>query len=335
MLHNWLNHHDLIRLAEKVRDGNLRRVLGRFFLPSAKRVQKAWHAGASPPVHWWDIPAVRRRWNRKITGDENTDHYAYFTQKYFGREGRLVALSPGCGRGEVERRWAAEGAFARIEGVDLSPDRIAYARRQARRDGLDHLLHFSVGDVHRLDWRESAYDIVIFEGALHHFSGIDRVLKKAARALKPDGYLFLNEFVGPARFQWTDRQLQAVNGLLHVLPERFRVRYGTSRLKRQVYRPGKLWMLLSDPSEAVESDRIRTAVKRYFEPVEEKEYGGTVLSLLFSEIAHNFLTEENGARTWLQFCFDAEDLLLEQGELTSDYLMGLYRPRREIKPGRA
>jgi len=333
MLNNWLNRHDIVRAAEKVWQGNLRRITARIIRTSSGRVQKAWQEISSPPVHWWDIPAVKRRWNRKITGDETKDHFAYFTEKYFGREGQLVALSPGCGRGDVERSWAQQGAFKRIEGIDLSPTRIAYAREQALKAGLADILQFSVADVHRFPWPESRYDVIIFEGALHHFAGVESLLGNVAKSLKPEGFLFLNEFVGPARFQWTDRQLEAVNGLLQLLPERFRIRYGTGRLKNRVYRPGRLWMLLSDPSEAVESDRIRAAVRRYFEPVEEKEYGGTVLSLLFDEIAHNFLREDEETRVWLEFCFATEDLLLNRGELTSDYLIGLYRLRRESRKG--
>lgn len=329
MLHNLINRHDLVRLLEKLEEGALRKILGKVFRARGARVQQAWQKVDSPPIHWWDIPEVRRRWNSKITGDERLDHFDYFAEKYFGRSGRLVAVSPGCGRGDVELRWARTGVFARIEAFDLSPARIAHARRQAQEAGLGQVLQFAVKDIQQFDWPESALDVVIFEGSLHHFRQVEELLGKVARALKPDGFLFLNEFVGPARFQWSDRQLEAVNGLLQLLPERLRVRYGNGRVKRRVYRPGRLWMYFSDPSEAVESDRIRPAVRRHFEPVEEREYGGTVLNLLFSEIAHNFLDGSEETAAWLKFCFEAEDLLLEHGELSSDYLVGLYRPRPE------
>ena len=55
--------------------------------------------------------------------------------------------------------------------------------------------------------RKDSYDLVLAEGALHHFTPLHAVYDKIFRALKEGGYLVINDFVGPTRFQWTDRQL--------------------------------------------------------------------------------------------------------------------------------
>jgi hypothetical protein len=85
----------------------------------------------------------------------------------------------------------------------------------------------------------------------------------------------LNEYIGPARFQWTARQLEAVNALRELLPPRYRVRWQDRGLKRRVHRPSRLSMMLYDPSEAVESDRIVPSLDKFFAVVERRDYGGT------------------------------------------------------------
>ena len=44
------------------------------------------------------------------------------------------------------------------------------------------------------------------------------MLDRLAAMLEPGGLLFVEDFVGPARFQWTDAQLEAINRLLSRLP---------------------------------------------------------------------------------------------------------------------
>ena len=50
------------------------------------------------------------------------------------------------------------------------------------------------------------------------------ILESVAQALTPGGLLVLIDFVGPSRFQWTDTQFEAVEGLLAQIPEDYRRR---------------------------------------------------------------------------------------------------------------
>lgn len=82
-------------------------------------------------------------------------------------------------------------------------------------------------------------------------------------------------------------------------------------------------MLYNDPSEAVESANILSLMAKYFDIVEMKEYGGTVLHLLLYEIAHHFLPNDPEADKWLALFFEVEDLLLQTGELPSDHIVAV------------
>jgi hypothetical protein len=157
-------------------------------------------------------------------------------------------------------------------------------------------------------------------------------LLKVHRALKPTGYLVASEFIGPTRFQWTDRQLEVVNGILAILPPLYRQRWSDGRIKKKAYRPSRLSMMMGDPSEAVESGCIVPLLERHFEVVERRDYGGTIIHPLFDDIAHNFLSEDGEekdeeARRLIELCFYIEDTLLELGHIQSDFALLVCKPR--------
>ena len=84
---------------------------------------------------------------------------------------------------------------------------------------------------------------------------------------------------------------------------------------------------MSDPSESVESSRIMPLLQDYFEIVDLRPYGGTVLHLLFSDIAANFRDDSEKTDKLLSLCFQIEDTLLEIGELESDFVFVVCKPR--------
>jgi ubiquinone/menaquinone biosynthesis C-methylase UbiE len=323
---NLLNIHDIGLFIEKARQGRLPNILSRLVFRGG-RMSRRWDHLTYSPKNWWDIPQVMERWNRMISGDPATDYFTYFLKRYFTGRSAMMALSLGCGTGHRELDLAGLGRFERIDAVDLSEKRITHAKFKAREHGYENLIRYIAGNVFEVDLPDSHYDLVIAEQSLHHFSPLETILRKIAASLKPDGYLLFNEFTGPSRFQWTDRQLEAVNGLLAVMPRRYRVRWRSRSVKRVVHRPGRLGMILYDPSEAVESSRILPLVTELFDVVELKGYGGTVLQLLFNDIAHNFLVKDAETERLLRIYFDAEDELLRSGRLESDFVVGVCRRR--------
>ena len=327
-LFNLVNVHDVVTLVHMLKNGQFKRITELLTLGSTERVQTVWQRTSSPTKNWNEIPAVKERWNRFISGNPQVGHMEYIAQKYFPEASDLHALSLGCGTGGVELAWAKTGAFECIDAYDLSAPRINVAIKQAHAEGLEHVLNFQIGDVRTLTLPEAAYDVVILEHALHHFSPLAAILEKVDICLKPHGFLIVNEFVGPSRFQWTDRQLAAVNGVLALLPTRYRTLPDGS-LKKPVYRPSLLRMLLVDPSEAVESARIMPSLRKLFSIIELKPWGGTLLSLLFSEIGQNFPQADAASDAILQWCFEAEDLLL--AETPSDFALVVCKKRTDAR----
>jgi SAM-dependent methyltransferase len=327
MFGNWINIHDLGRLREKIARGEWRQVARKLVADSRGKTRAAWEHTQEPPLHAWDMPALRRRWNKLVSGDEAVDHVAYVAGRFLaGRKG-LKAFSPGCGGGGNELRWAETGLFERIDACDLSAPRIAGAVAMAERKGLAAIAAFSVGDMRSMGGGER-YDLVIVEGALHHFFPMRAALLQIKEMLKPGGLLVVNDFVGPSRFQWTPRQLEAANAMLALIPEAYKRRWPDGKVKKNIVAPGRLRMKLADPSEAAESSLILPLLAETFTPLALINKGGALACLVFFEIAHLYIPGDETAERILQLCFALEDLLMQSGEISSDYILGVYR-----KPG--
>ena len=85
-----------------------------------------------------------------------------------------------------------------------------------------------------------------------------------------------------------------------------------------------LRMILSDPSEAVDSSQILPAIHEYFETIEEKKLGGNLLMLLFKDIAYHYIHPEDSiATSILEKVFKEEDEYLK--DHPSDFVFGIYK----------
>lgn len=291
--------------------------------PSAlARTQRTFDDPTLHTANWWIVPAVRARWNQKITGDPALPYEPYVVAKYLQHRTNLSLCSLGSGSCSHELAFARHAAFGRVECVDIARTLLAQAQAQAQREGL-HNMHFVVRNVNRQHWPQHAYDVVLFHSALHHFQRVANVLDHVWHALRPGGLVVLYDYVGPNRLQWTTAQLRTANELLAALPASHRQRYRSQRLKTRISGPGLLRMLISDPSEAVESAQIREAVRQRFTVLEETAVGGNLLTLVLKDIAHHFLTDAPQTQQLLTMLFTAEDAFLTHHP--SDILFGVYQ----------
>ncbi len=102
-------------------------------------------------------------------------------------------------------------------------------------------------------------------------------------------------------------------------------RAGTGLEKASVNLPTERSVIAVDPSEAVRSAEIVPTLQRYFDIIEYKPLGGTILQFLLADIAGNFETEDG--EPLLQMLFTIEDTLMATGDLPSDFAYIVARPR--------
>ncbi len=158
---------------------------------------------------------------------------------------------------------------------------------------------------------------------LHRREDLEEVLDRLVEILAPGGLLFVEDFVGPARFQWTDAQLGAINRLLARLPDELLTDLTAEdgRRKRSVERPDLAGWIAANGKEAVRSDEILPLLDARFERVETSFYGGAVFHQLFSRIMGNFA----GRPELVGVLMEVDALLTDAGVLPSDYVWGVWR----------
>lgn len=277
--------------------------------------------------HWTELLQVQELVNQRVSGDPSVNPYEYFLRSRLG--GHLPvrrALTIGCGSGELERGLARLGFATEHLGIDVAQGAIEKAIDAARREGFGQL-RYRAEDANDIRLQVGSFDVVFGVHSIHHVSRLESLFEQVAGALRPDGIFFLNEFVGPSRFQWTERQLEVVNGLLRVLPEGYRVSRVDGALKKRVRRPTVAEVVATDPSEAVRSAEILEVASSFFEILEVRPYGGTVLQILLDDIAGNFEAAGEQGRELVAAMADLEWALIEGGDLASDFAVVVARPK--------
>jgi SAM-dependent methyltransferase len=295
-----------------------------FLQKQLNRVKHVWgdHSIWKPGEirHWLQNPLVQARIESKIVDGFNGDRFQSFLARHL--QGKLPverALTLGCGYGELER-GLSKYQFARAhEGVDVTDHAISRAREAALAQGYQHI-RYTVSDLNTIRLERDAYDVIFGVSSIHHVERLEHLFDQVRQALHPGGYFFLDEYIGPTKFQWTEDQLHFMNEQLQTLPLHLRRSVSEpGKYKQKVERRTLQFMKESDPSEAVRSSDIVPLLSQYFRVLEFKGYGGSLLHDLLLDIAGNFTEQNPGSLDHLRRLFEAEDTLIQSGRLSHDF----------------
>jgi SAM-dependent methyltransferase len=231
------------------------------------------------PEFWMAHPLCRRAINERVSGSPDTwplDHL--YLRAGAPRFGRLLSL--GCGTGRVERAVRRLGIADEVEGLDASPVSIDLARRHAQEEGLSGI-RYSVADLNRLSLRGRHADAVVFHQSLHHVAAVEGLMEEVRACLAPGGFLFLEEWTGPSRTEWSEERLAPYRALFREVPEKWR---RTSDLQPPIE--------TDDPTEAVRSSAIVPTLRRLFRAIEFRPYGGQIVSILLPQLRRAAIPED-------------------------------------------
>jgi SAM-dependent methyltransferase len=305
---------------------------------SARTVAEYWSntlAGSDPfssDVYWLAVPAVNARYQRRgCAGKSYPTLVEYWVAEFLRPAGRVRSrlLSLGCGSGGLERHLAALGAFDAAIGLDIAPAAIEVARRDAEAAGV-RALQYEVCDIQTDGLPDGPFDSVWFNGSLHHMERLEEVCDAVRRVLAPDGWLFINEYVGANRFGFAARQREAMEAAFRLLPHRYRrscVGATRGQVVEALATPDPADTARADPSEAVRSQDILAVLCERFEIVALNNCGGTLLQWVLAGIAGNFRAADADSMRVLQLLFAIEDALVDSGDLPSDFVAIAARPR--------
>jgi ubiquinone/menaquinone biosynthesis C-methylase UbiE len=320
---------DITEIYSKVHQRGLSYLLSKIAFSGIKRTESTFNHETIAAANWWQVPEVKERVRMKETGNPKIGYEDYVVQKYLIKKNKLRLLSLGSGVCSHELKFAAYDLFEEVKCVDLSQEPLRVAEKKAKELGLGNMI-FQVSNVNESLLPSDHFDVVLFHSSLHHFKNVKELIgKQIYSTLKDDGLLIINDYTGPNRLIWSERQLSESNRLLlSEIPEKYRKRLKTNRLKRSISGPGLIRMILSDPSEAVDSDNILPAIYDCFDVLEEKEVGGNLLMLILKDIAHHFVDGGEETGQILRRLFDGEDEFIK--EERSNQIFGVYRKKSEV-----
>jgi 2-polyprenyl-3-methyl-5-hydroxy-6-metoxy-1,4-benzoquinol methylase len=269
--------------------------------------------------HWVESAIVCEYMNRNISGDPALNWVAYSAAKYLVKCESPKILSLGCGGGALERDLLRLVPGAHIIAMDFSPGAIGLAAERAAEAGLK--IDYQIADLNEVELEPRAFDFVFAASALHHLARLEHILEQVRDCLKPDGKLIANDYVGPNQLQWTPKQVQAINEVLAVLPDRYRRRISNpAEYKREFLGPGPIEeMNRLDPTEAVRAQEILFVARKMFHILELKPFGGTLLHMLLQDILGNFNPEDETDNCVLKLICLLEWKLITAGDLPSDF----------------
>lgn len=150
---------------------------------------------------------------------------------------------------------------------------------------------------------------------------LDFCIGQISKSLKLNGLLYVNDYLGPARFQFSDSQIRLAHELLLSVPEKFR-----SQNLPKCCDPIALSQM--DPSEAVNSHQIYETIRCHFDIVERIDMGGTLLAPIFGGgCLDSSIIESGEGLEVISMLVEAERKLISDGSIRSDHLLLVCRRR--------
>ena len=166
-----------------------------------------------------------------VSGESWMGPPQWFMMNY-GPFGQVADL--GCGDGVLANVLLRVDPNLRVDAYDVSLASLERARALiATLDGAAERCRLMRIDLNAEALPTDLYDAVLTTGSMHHIENLDFCFGNIRRSLKAGGLLWLNDYVGPNRFQWSDTQMRLADELLAMVPSRWRLRDRVIAVRRR------------------------------------------------------------------------------------------------------
>jgi len=280
------------------------------------------------PVSWLEHKVILEFIHRRVSGDPNVSTHQWFKNSFFSEPAQLC-LSLGCGFGAFERMAISIGIARKFHANDISKGAIERARQAAFEAGLADQIEYTVMNLDEAALPEDTYDAIFGLSSVHHVCNLERLFRQCRIALKPSGLMFLDEYIGPSRFQTSTEVTELINGVLGLLPDQYRRSLFTNdgtTIDRYVPSPIEHFEK-HDPSEAIRSADIVSTLQNDFEIIEFRPCGGTILHMLLTGITGNFDENKEVDIALLNLLAWFEMTLEKYGMISSDFAAIVAKPK--------
>ena len=192
--------------------------------------------------------------NERFTGDRSIDWVSTIPRWGTFTHGLLLgASSP-----KRERRVLETNPQFRMTLVDISPGAVE-RRVGALAARFGDRISPATGDLNFLELPSESYDLIVSSSTIHHVTNLEHLAFQINRALTPDGFFFLEDYVGEPRFGFSAMKRR----LFEMIYERDVARHPEKK-------SGLTWIDASDlsPFCGVRSDEILSVFRAQLQEVE-------------------------------------------------------------------
>jgi ubiquinone/menaquinone biosynthesis C-methylase UbiE len=116
---------------------------------------------------------------------------------------RAHILDAGCGSGSMSRSLAATHPEAKVVGIDVRTDYVAYARERAAQEGLTNI-EFREGDIFHLPFADAEFDVVWSKYVLQWVREPQLAIGEFRRVTRKGGHVVCANFDGFAVTHWPE-----------------------------------------------------------------------------------------------------------------------------------
>ncbi|MGZ8866845.1 MAG: class I SAM-dependent methyltransferase [Thermoanaerobaculia bacterium] len=258
-------------------------------------------------VSWLEHPLIRAYVNEQMGGWP----FDWF-ERWLGGRRFERALSIGCGGGALERDLIKREICRSVDAFDGSVGSLHLARKAAVAEGMADRIRYFASNFNEPVLPLRTYDLVLFHQSAHHVAKLEKLYRAILRSMKSDAILYLDEYVGPSRSDWTDERIAEHRRVFSSLP-------------REVRDGDVLSFPIQDddPSEAIRSSEIEPQLVFGFKTLARRPYGGTLLSVIFPRLLPGVGDD------MVKRLIEEERRLLKVGH-ASYYTIVVARPRRGL-----
>ncbi|MCH8506898.1 MAG: class I SAM-dependent methyltransferase [Ectothiorhodospiraceae bacterium] len=271
-------------------------------------------------LRWWQSPNIIRNINQKVAGlplDGFSNGLIYRAQELAGDRAPFAnAISVGCGTGVKEMKLIKQGLVGSFKLYEVSEYRVEIGRELAKKLGVEDRVDFIVGDAFTCEVNQEIFDLIHWDNSLHHMLDTEAAIKWSFEVLKKGGMFYMNDYVGPNYLQFSDKTRLVASKVRSIMPDKYLVdpRRPEQLLSKKVVPTNKSALIASDPSEAADSEKIISSIKKYFPNAEINLTGGAIYHTALSDMISNFEEEEENDQLILDLLMIIDELLIDLGE---------------------
>lgn len=149
-----------------------------------------------------------------------------------------LALEIGPGPGYVGLEWLKNTQGTTLKGLDISPDMITIAERNAEEYGLSERVEYVHSSGDKMPFDDETFDAVFTNGSLHEWSNPENTFNEIWRVLKKGGRVFISDLRRDMLF--------LIKWFLWIAAKPKEIRFGLISSTNAAYTPDELKELIKE-----------------------------------------------------------------------------------------